>query len=154
MDKDNLFTYIVNKFPFVEKLANFLPAEEPALKVPKEIFFELAHLLKEDPSLNFDYLSFITAVDYADRLEVVYHLFSFEHRHKIFLKIDVPRDKSEISSLIGLWPTANWHERETYDLLGINFIGHPDLRRILLPVDWSEGPPLRKDYQRQTDKYD
>jgi len=84
-------------------------------------------------------------VDRLDRFEVVYHLASLSHGHRIVLKAIVPRDDPHIASVAAIYPTANWHERETYDLMGIVFDGHPDLRRILLPDDW-EGHPLRKDY--------
>jgi len=76
---------------------------------------------------------------------LVYNLFSMKHRHKIALRVDLPRDNPRVPSVESVWRTADWHEREAYDLFGIHFEGHPDLRRILCPDDW-EGYPLRKDY--------
>ena len=87
----------------------------------------------------------LSGADYKDRFEVVYHLYSMENKHKITLKATVDRNNPEIDSVAGIWATADWHERECYDLVGIKFIGHPDRRRILMPEDW-EGHPLRKDY--------
>jgi NADH-quinone oxidoreductase subunit C len=88
----------------------------------------------------------LSGVDLKGRLAVVYQLFSMVKKHKITLKVEVPTDAPNVQSVESIWKTANWHEREAYDLYGITFIGHPDLRRILLPYDW-EGHPLRKDYQ-------
>ena len=78
-------------------------------------------------------------------MEVVYHLFSYEHRHKFVLKVHLPREGAHVPTVEGTWAVANWHEREAYDLFGIVFDGHSDLRRILLPDDWV-GHPLRKDW--------
>ncbi|MFA6542090.1 MAG: NADH-quinone oxidoreductase subunit C, partial [Bacteroidota bacterium] len=80
------------------------------------------------------------------KLGVTYHLYSMVHRHKFVLKVEVPTDAPNIPSVESVWKTANWHEREAFDMYGIQFSGHPDLRRILLPDDW-EGYPLRKDYE-------
>jgi len=79
---------------------------------------------------------------------VVYNLYSLTHRHRVTLKVVMPREGAHVASVTGIWAAANWHEREAYDLTGIVFDGHPDLRRILLPDDW-EGHPLRKDYEVQ-----
>jgi NADH-quinone oxidoreductase subunit C len=84
------------------------------------------------------------------RFEVVYHLYSLEHRHMIRLRAEVAEDDASIESVVDIWAGANWHERECFDLLGITFNGHPDLRRVLLPDDW-EGHPLRKDYPLKSD---
>jgi NADH-quinone oxidoreductase subunit C len=126
----------------------------------------VALTLRDHPSLRFEILNSICGVDYLEtdpkkvakagfepHLEVVYHLSSFTHRHRIVAKLILPRWKNdqvgelpEVPSVSDIWPAADWHERETFDLLGIRFIGHPDLRRILLAEDW-EGYPLRKDYE-------
>ena len=98
--------------------------------------------------LGFDYLVDITSVDnYGDdpRFTVVYHLYGYGHRCSLRLKAEVNEEKGELPSVSGVWQTANWHEREIFDLFGVRFAGHPDLRRILMPEDW-EGYPLRKDY--------
>ncbi len=107
--------------------------------------------LYADPSLFFDMLSCITPVDNGPAIgtiDVVYNLYSIPFNHQLGLKITVPRDQPEIASVQDIWRTANWHEREAWDMFGIKFTGHPDLRRILLPADW-DGHPLRKDYKQQ-----
>jgi len=96
--------------------------------------------------LGFDRLGMVTAVDRGETFEMVYRLTSRSMSAGIFLKCEVPRDNPVIQSLTSLWPAANWHEREVYDMFGIEFEGHPDMRRILLPPEW-EGYPLRKDYE-------
>lgn len=107
--------------------------------------------VKETPQLAFDYLSDLTAVDYEDKgFQVVYHLLSIGTEaqnvgRKLVIKIDVPRDKPHVHTAVDVWPTANFHEREVYDMFGVVFDGHPDLRRILMREDWV-GHPLRKDY--------
>jgi NADH-quinone oxidoreductase subunit C len=97
----------------------------------------------------FDNLMNLSAVDYPretpPRLEVVYHLFSYSLRHTLVLKVHLPREQPAVPTVEGVWPAANWHEREAFDLFGIAFTGHSDLRRILLPDDW-QGHPLRKDW--------
>ncbi len=106
---------------------------------------EVCRFLKEDPETMMECLSNESGVDYKDRIEVVYHLFSYRYRHTAVLKVKLPRDNPSIATVEGLWNSANWMEREIFDLLGVNFEGHSDLRRVLLPEDWS-GYPLRKDY--------
>lgn len=101
---------------------------------------------KEDPALDFHQLMCVTGVHYpGDRFDVVYHLLSMSQRHRIAIKAHLPHDEPSIETVSDLWPAADWHERETWDLMGITFRNHPDPRRILLPDDW-EGHPLRKDY--------
>ncbi|OGB90648.1 hypothetical protein A2625_04400 [candidate division WOR-1 bacterium RIFCSPHIGHO2_01_FULL_53_15] len=108
-----------------------------------------AELLIECRKLQatYDYLPFMTAIDYPEKniIELVYRLQSTATNETLMLKVELPRDKAEVSSLISVWPAADWHEREVYDMFGVKFIGHPDLRRILLPPDW-QGYPLLKDY--------
>ena len=96
----------------------------------------------------FDFLMNLAAIDYKDRLAVVYNLYSFKTGKKISLKIFVAKDNPSVPSISRILPAADWHEREAYDLMGISFSAHPDLRRILLPDDW-EGHPLRKDYIKE-----
>ena len=110
----------------------------------------VCRFLRDDPDLAFDLLSDVTAVDRlqlpqsSPRFEVVYNLYSLQHRRRLRLKVRVD-DGEAIPTVTGVWETANWHEREVYDLFGVPFERHPDLRRILMPDDW-EGHPLRKDY--------
>ncbi len=101
--------------------------------------------LRDTPDLGFDYLECLSGVDTPDHFVVVYHLFSYTHKHRVVVKATVPRESPSIDSVCGIWSAANWQERECYDLVGITFNNHPDLRRLLLPDDW-EGHPLRKDY--------
>jgi len=128
---------------------------EPYIRIAPTALREAAQLLRHDPDLDFDFLMCLSGVDYIKQgeIEVVCHLFSFRHRHRIALKVRVPRDDPRVPTVSDIWRTAEWHERETYDLLGVVFEGHPDLRRILLPEDW-EGYPLRKDYQVQAYYHD
>ncbi len=113
----------------------------------------VAVLLKTDPALHFDYLECVTGVDYPDdkKIHVVYHLYSYAKKHRVVMKALLDRDDPAVPTLSHVWPAANWQERECFDLLGVLFDGHPDLRRILLPDDW-EGHPLRKDYA-EADEY-
>jgi NADH-quinone oxidoreductase subunit C len=116
--------------------------------VRREALLEVGRFLKEDPDLAFDFLSLACAVDYLPReprFEMVYQLYSTRYCHRLRVKTRLPSDDATVESVISLWPTANWHEREAYDLMGIQIQHHPDLRRILLPPDWL-GHPLRKDY--------
>lgn len=110
---------------------------------------DIARYLAEEDELAFDSLMCLSGVDLGvkeENLEIVYHLFSMPHRHTVVLKTILPKEDPHIPSVEHIWKTANWHEREAYDLYGINFEGHSDLRRILMPEDW-EGYPLRKDYK-------
>ena len=110
---------------------------------------DIARYLVEDSELAFDSLMCLSGVDLGvkeENLEIVYHLFSMTHRHTVVLKVHLPKEDPHIPSVEDIWKTANWHEREAYDLYGITFEGHSDLRRILMPDDW-EGHPLRKDYK-------
>ncbi len=120
---------------------------DPFVKVKAESMKEVALFLRDDADLQLDFLMCLSGIDLGKgNLGVVYNLASMEKKHKITIKVEVPRDKAEVPSVESVWKTANWHEREAYDLVGITFTGHPDLRRILLPTDW-EGHPLRKDYK-------
>ncbi|NTW23408.1 MAG: NADH-quinone oxidoreductase subunit C [Lentimicrobium sp.] len=102
--------------------------------------------IKEDVTLAFDYLFCVTGVDYADHLQMVYHLESILHKHILVVKVKTDgRETPEVDTVSDIWPTAEFHEREAYDLLGIKFNNHPDLRRMFLDENW--GFPLRKDYK-------
>ena len=116
--------------------------------VKREKIVEICGFLKATPGLELDYCQDITAVDWPARkvIEVVYHLYSLVHRHGLVVKVETEREKPTIATVEGVWKAATWLEREIYDLFGVNFEGHSDLRRILMPDDWV-GYPLRKDYQ-------
>jgi NADH-quinone oxidoreductase subunit C len=165
MTSAEIISLLEEQFPGKIK-AKKLDAIDPYLVVEPEDLMEVCRYLKEDPRLRFEFLNCISGVDYLEpdpkkapkagfdpHLEVVYHFSSFTHRHRLVLKIILPRWKEnkpgelpEAPSVTSLWATADWHEREVYDLAGVRFIGHPDLRRILLSEDWL-GHPLRKDYE-------
>jgi NADH-quinone oxidoreductase subunit C len=121
--------------------------KHPRVHVNAENWREVAEHVFRDPALRLDWLANHSGVDYvADgKMCCVYDLWSFELRHSFAIKVFTPRDDPSIPSVADLWPAADWHEREAYDLFGIDFPGHPDLRRILCADDW-EGFPLRKDY--------
>jgi len=121
--------------------------KHPRIHVNAKDWRAVAEYLHNDSSLDFDFLLCLTAVDYvADNLlGVVYDLRSMRMRHEFAVKVLIDRDNPVVSSVMDLWPAADWHEREAFDMMGIIFDGHTDLRRILLPEDW-EGFPLRKDY--------
>ena len=109
---------------------------------------ELCRFLRDDPEWRFDFLSFISGVDWigtSPRFEVVYHLRSLSHNHRVGLKVPVPDDSLTVPSLTGIWRGADWMEREVFDLYGVRFDGHPNLKRIMMPDDW-EGHPYRKDF--------
>jgi NADH-quinone oxidoreductase subunit C len=117
-----------------------------SIYVAPEAIVDVARFLRDDPALSYQFLDNLCGVDYlgrTPRFEIVYHLLSFKNRHRICLKVGANEGEA-VPTLTGLWATANWQERETYDLLGIPFAGHPGLQRILMPEDW-EGHPLRKD---------
>jgi NADH-quinone oxidoreductase subunit C len=124
------------------------PKKDPYCTVAVDRFTEVCRFLKEDPELSFDFLQDITATDHPKDgiIKVVYHFYSYRHRHMFVAKVHAVRAKPEIDTLDPLWKAANWMEREVFDLYGVTFRGHPDLRRVLLPDDWV-GHPLRKDYQ-------
>lgn len=148
MNLTDIVKKIKDKFP-QEILWLTCFREEYSITVKKEKIKEILVYLKKTPSLEFDYLVDVTATDYLGfrepRFDVVYHLMSIKYKHKIRVKAQVPEEGCCIDSITDLWATANWFERECFDMFGIMFTGHPDLRRILMPEDWN-GFPLRKDY--------
>jgi NADH-quinone oxidoreductase subunit C len=151
-------------------LAQDFEAMDPWIEIRADGLPEVCRYLRDEGDLAFNMLHCITAVDYFEpdekkaaqvewqpHLELIYHLSSITHRHRLVLKVRLPRwrdDKPgelpEMRTVSDIWSTADWHEREVFDLMGVLFVGHPDLRRILCPEDW-EGHPLRKDYQAAVD---
>lgn len=126
-------------------------AGDPFVTVPAEKIVEILRFFRDDSGLQMDCLSNLTGVDAPpEHLDVVYHLFSYPLRHSFVLKIRVPKASPKVSTVEKVYPTANWQEREAYDLVGVIFEGHPDLRRIMLPDDWV-GHPLRKDYKEEAE---
>lgn len=139
----------------VKKITNDFQVDEKTS--PKAIVVQAKEIKRictefhTNSSSYFDMLSCLTAIDNgveAKTMEVIYNLYSIPFDHHLMLKTILPRENPEIDSVCEIWQAANWHEREAFDMYGIKFLGHPDLRRILLPADW-EGHPLRKDYQHQ-----
>ena len=128
-----------------DRIAGF--EEEPqAISIQPRAIKEVCLILRDEYA--FDYLMCLSGVDNADgTLGVVYHLYSFSENNKVTLKVKVPKDNPKVESIERVWRTAEWHEREAYDLIGVLFEGHSDLRRILCPYDW-EGHPLQKDYKQ------
>ena len=138
----------------IPKSATQVRGDELYLSVPPARLREICEFLRSDASFDCDYLSFLTAIDWKTYFEAVYYLVSNTHRHKVVLKVRLePHDSAKAPSVISIWPAADWQERELFDLMGIHFEGHPNLRRLLLPDDW-EGHPLRKDYVAKPDRYD
>ena len=119
----------------------------PRIHLPAEHWRAVAEFLRNEGTLSLDWLACLSGVDYAaeGRMAVVYELSSFDAGHGLAVKVFADRADPHVPTVADLWPTADWHEREAFDLLGIRFDGHPDPRRILLADDW-EGHPLRKDY--------
>lgn len=145
----------MDKAAMQDKLRQHFPGEafpdDPFLPegigVSPESLLEVCTFLKDDPDLAMDFLMVLTAVDYPpDRIEVVYDLYSYTHHHRLGLKLDTNRQQPQLPTVSHIWRTAEWHEREVWDLFGVEFTGHPDLRPILLPEDWRDLYPLRKDF--------
>ena len=143
-----------------------MQALDPWIEVAPQAIVDVCIYLRDEKDLRFNYLNCISGVDYFEadpkkaakvdwkpHLEVVYHLWSLAHKHSLVLKVVLPRWRDEVvgrlpqvPTVSGVWRGADWHEREVYDLSGVEFTGHPDPRRILCPEDWV-GHPLRRDYE-------
>jgi NADH-quinone oxidoreductase subunit C len=127
--------------------AAFPDDKHPRVHCAARDWREIAEFVFREPSLKLDWLANLSGVDYVadDQMCVVYDLWSFDHRHSFAVKVYTPRANPSVPTISDLWSVADWHEREAFDMFGIDFPGHPDLRRILCADDW-EGFPLRKDY--------
>ncbi|HYH55364.1 MAG TPA: NADH-quinone oxidoreductase subunit C [Anseongella sp.] len=151
---EKIRTIITGKFGEEAIVAEDREALQPGLTLRAEKIADICLELRDNPETYFDFLSCLSGVDYgpeSGEFGVVYHLASIPYKTFFVLKVRVKggrdtRELPSVPSVSGVWRTAEWHEREAYDLVGIRFTGHPDLRRILLPDDW-EGHPLRKDYK-------
>lgn len=155
MSEDNLKIQYLRQQLGGKILAAHAHRGDETIVVPREGMVEIFRFLKEDSQLDFNFLTDVTAVDYLGkkepRFEAVYHLYSLRKNHRLRVKIPVSQEDPVVDSLASLWKGANWLEREVWDMFGIRFRGHPDLRRILLYEEF-QGHPLRKDYpvnQRQ-----
>lgn len=165
MSDNKFFTRLKGRFGASIVGSNF-EAIDPWIEVAGDALVAICQYLRDESDLRFNFLNCITVVDYFEpdpkkaaktdwepHLELVYHLSSIQHKHSLVIKVtlprwknDIPGDMPHVPSVTGVWRTADWHEREVYDLSGVWFDGHPELTRILCPEDW-EGHPLRKDYQ-------
>jgi NADH/F420H2 dehydrogenase subunit C len=149
MTDQEIFERLTARFPGVE-LA-YLEGKDPAVVVKAENLVELAQYLRDEE--GYDYCSSVTAVDYPDRFEVVYHLYSMKNEGgPAILKVHADRESPQVPSVTSIWPSADWQEREAWDLMGIRFPGHPNLKRVLLWEGY-EGHPLRKDFPGPQDEY-
>jgi len=157
MTPGDLLAALQARFPGLQELPKApgqVRGEELHLPVERAALPELAAHLRNDPALSFDSLSFLTSVDFKTYFEVVYRITSTRFRHTIVLKVKVDDyTNPELPTVTPVWPGADWPEREVFDLMGIRFSGHYNMRRILLPDDW-EGHPLRKNYVAKPDRYD
>ncbi len=115
--------------------------------VEPSILKELSFFLRDDERMQFDFLRTLTAVDKIDWVESIFVLLSYTHKHTIMVKVELDKKKPVVDTVSDVWKAANWYEREMFDLFGINYTNHPDLRRLMMPDDWV-GHPLRKDYKR------
>ncbi len=122
--------------------------QKPWILVKAEHLLGITQFLRDDPDLRFDFLRNLSAVDYHEEFELVYLLFSYSQRHEVTIKVRLPREEAKVASVEEIWPAAGWYEREAFDLMGIEFEGNHDLRRLFMPDDW-EGHPLRKDYREK-----
>ena len=142
MDNTQLGEFVKSISPDLEIREGFQYSE---VIIPPSLFYSVAKQLRDREEVQFDYLFCLTGVDYGEDLGVIYHLRSTKYGHAIVLKIRTSdRENPQLDSVSDIWQTANFHEREVYDLFGIKFTNHPDLRRLFLDNSW--GFPLRKDY--------
>ncbi|MGB9701208.1 MAG: NADH-quinone oxidoreductase subunit C [Candidatus Kapaibacteriota bacterium] len=152
MNAKEIYDILKNEFSDnIISLTDDGTASEPFIVITPDNLLDIMLFLRDDERTNFDYLSCLSGVDNKETLGVVYNLFSMNKKHRITIKVEVPKDKPEVHTVERVWRSADWHEREAYDMYGIVFKEHHDLRRILNPYDW-EGHPLRKDY-KQPDEY-
>lgn len=128
-----------------ESYINRLSKDVPTLVIKKEAYYEVMEFFKNNEQLGFDYLSELHGTDFESHMEVYVYLYSYRNTQAVAVKVKLDRDQPKIDSIVSIWAGANWPECEAYDLLGIAFIGHPNLHRIMLGENWV-GHPLRKDY--------
>ncbi len=148
-DIDQIPAYKILKENFSDEILSVnYNLGELTITLRKNKILEICKFLHDNKELSYDFLTDLCGVDYfphAPRFGVVYHLYSFKNNNRLRLKVYIDIEELTVNSVESVWKTANWFEREAFDMFGIKFIGHPFLRRILMPDDW-EGHPLRKDY--------
>ena len=144
MKRDQFLAQLRQRFPDLKFQMG--PLNRDSLIMPPHGVPEVLEHLRDAEETKMQVLEFLTCTDHAPwHLSLIYYLYSYEYGHRLALKVNLPRDNAAIRSVTHLWQNADWNEREVYDLFGVFFAGHPDLRRIMMPEDW-EGHPLRKDY--------
>ncbi|HET56632.1 MAG TPA: NADH-quinone oxidoreductase subunit C [Ignavibacteria bacterium] len=160
---EEIFEILKNKFPDADIQIDLETPTEPIISIPPKSVHNISLFLRDEEELLFDSLMCLSGVDDANgekikqeddseiikggTLSVYYHLYSVSLKHKITIKTSADRENPEVESVEPIWKTADWHEREAYDMFGIIFLNHPNLKRILMPYDWDAGYPLRKDYK-------
>jgi len=145
---DPIINQLRHQFP--EAVLEAVQLDWQTLRIARDQIAKVCRFLRDDPEAQFDFLTDLTGrhiPDAAKPFQTIYHLYSFPRNARLRLKVDLAEDEA-VPSVVEVWSTANWMEREVYDLVGIRFENHPDLRRLLLPEDW-EGHPLRKEYPLQ-----
>jgi NADH-quinone oxidoreductase subunit C len=151
MEFEAIKSLLIEKFGVHVVVAENTAYAQPQLTILFDSITEVCTFLRDTELLYFDTLSCLTGLDTGvdkNTMEVIYHLYSIPYNHSLVLRVELDRSSPALPTVSSVWKTADWHEREAFDMLGIKFTNHPDLRRILLPADW-EGYPLRKDYQEQ-----
>ena len=143
MTKEELKIKLTELFPS----ATIEEGEWLNLNIAVGDFLSAMEVLRNKPELNFDYLFCETCVDWKTHLTIVYHLESTQYRHQVVVKVKLDRTKPDIETVSHIWRTAEFHEREVYELFGVNFLNHPDLRLLILPEGWEGKNPLRKDFE-------
>ncbi len=144
-DHDTIAKLLTDKFPGKVSALELLPAQT-AVFVEATSVVEFFTFLVENADLKMNYLSTITGIDRTDFIEIVYFVSSLEHKHMLTVKTKVDRIGGKIDSIQHIIPAANWFEREVWELYGVDFVNHPDLRRFLLPDDWDQGNPMLRDW--------
>ncbi len=147
MENNQLVNKLTGKFADKVKELELNPAQAAVIS-DKDTLVDLVKYIKEDDEIAIDYLSSLSAVDYLeDGMEMVYHFCSIKHHHKLTIKVKLDREKPEIPTIMEVFPAANWFEREAWELFGVDIKGHPELETLLLPEDWDQGWPMRRDWE-------
>jgi len=149
MTKEELKTRITGLLPAVTAEEGSDPATTEWVNVHIEPgdWLNFADQLRQEAALSFDYLFCLTCIDWKTHLTMVYHLSSTQHRHNMVVKIKLDRNKPEVETVSHIWKTAEFHEREVYEMFGVDFLHHPDLRLLILPDGWEGKNPMRKDFE-------
>lgn len=144
MTKEELTSYLKENYGGLELIENNQP--EPYIVIESDKVVDFARFIHDDPRLQMTFLMNLAAVDTGERFEMIYNVCSYRLKHRLFIKIILDHEKPEIDSVMKIWPAADWYEREAWELFGINIRNHPNLTRFLLPDDWDQGFPMRKNW--------